>query len=149
MTEVNLTRNTGLPSLGTHLFKIIRFSEHAGTEFPYWRYICQIQDQGPDKGKEVMLQLSLSPSARWKMDEFLDAVKAPGQGKANGESYVGKMFRANGELDIQRNKVNLVTMMSYDSQMTFGETSSEVAPTPQPVSALPDEFPDDVNDLEI
>lgn len=88
-TQIDLTRNSGLPSEGQHVFKIIRCSEEIGGAGPYWRYVLQVQG-GDEAGREMLLQLSLSPQARWKMDSFLDAVLAPGKGSANIEDFVGK-----------------------------------------------------------
>jgi hypothetical protein len=95
--RIELERNTGLPSLGTHLFKVakVRQSEtEGGSGFHYWMVGCVIQDKGPDQGKEVLHILSLSPGARFKIDEFLDAVNAPKNGSASGEQFIGKTFRA-------------------------------------------------------
>ena len=93
-TTIDLIRNSGMPSEGQHVFKVIRASEEEGAAGPYWRYAIQVQD-GDEKGREMLLQLSLSPQARWKLDAFLDAVKAPRKGKANMEEFVGKTFVGN------------------------------------------------------
>lgn len=123
-TQIDLKRNSGLPSLGMHTFKLIRFSEEEGTNGPYWRFICQVQD-GPDQGKEVMLSLSHSQAARWKMDEFLDAVEAPEKGAASGERFVGSLFRATISHDTDRNgiiRAGLNSMIPYEGQLDMGTT---------------------------
>jgi hypothetical protein len=37
--------------------------------------------------------VSLSPQARWKLNEFLDAVNAPKKGKAVGSQFIGKYVK--------------------------------------------------------
>jgi hypothetical protein len=93
-TTIDLERNSGLPSEGQHVFKVIRASEEVGASGPYWRYVLQVQD-GDEKGREMLLQLSLSPQARWKMDQFLDGMKAARKGSASMEEFVGKSLIGN------------------------------------------------------
>jgi len=95
-TEFELNRNTGLPSMGVHTFKILRFSEEmGGSGYPYIRYTVRVEDPGEDQGKEVLCMISLSPAAAWKKDQFLDALGAPKKGKATADKFVGHTFQAN------------------------------------------------------
>lgn len=62
-----------------------------GNETLYWRgAICD----GEWAGYPLFFQLVLIPSARWKVDEFLDAVKAPDTGSANPRAFVGTIIGA-------------------------------------------------------
>ena len=93
-TPLNLERNSGLPSQGTHLFKIIKAEEQLSKSGePMWVLSCQCQDAGEDQGKQFPMFLSLTPQARFKVDEFLDAIEAPRKGTLMVEDCVGKLFR--------------------------------------------------------
>lgn len=145
MSSIDLKRSSGLPSLGTHLFKIVRFSEETGASGPYWRFVIQTQD-GEDKGKEMLLQLSLSPQARWKVDEFLDAMKAAKTGKADGEDFVGKMLIGEVIHDKyeNRNVAALATMMPYDGKapkVTRPAKEGEAEQAELPLDDAEDDFP--------
>lgn len=119
--EVDLKRSSGMPSLGTHVFKITRIHDGEGGAGPYWGFNCECQTPGDDQGKEVFLVISHSESTRWKRDEFLDAVKAPVKGKGKGEDFIGKMFRANVSHDDYegKDKAGLSNLMPYDSQTSL------------------------------
>lgn len=135
-TEVDLKRTTGMPALGTYLFKIVRLKEGEGDKGKYWGYSCQVQDKIEDQGKEVFMIISLAPSARWKMDQFLDAMKAPSKGKVSGESFVGKLFR--GTVSHDRNpgtgelRAGISTMFPYDSQIAMDTPAGVEAPVVNP-----------------
>ena len=116
--EVDLKRSTGMPSLGTHVFRITRLNDGEGAAGPYWGFNCECQTQGDDQGKEVFLIISHSDSTRWKRDEFLDAVGAPVKGKAKGEDFIGKSFRANVSHDEYdgKDRAGLSNLMPYGGQ---------------------------------
>lgn len=95
MTEVDLQRQNSVVSEGTHTFKIEASEEKmGGSGFPYWNFRLKCLDEGPDKGQAVWAIISLSPTARFKLDQFLDAVDAPTKGKISHEHFVGKTLRA-------------------------------------------------------
>ena len=95
--QIDLKRNSGAPSLGTHLFKVTKITEQMDTPsgFPNIMLQCTCQDKGPDQGKQVLLNVSMSPAAEWKRDEILDAMGFPQEGKIVSDAFMGKMFRAN------------------------------------------------------
>ena len=138
---ISLERHSGLPSEGQHVFKVVRASEEEGSAGPYWRYILQVQ--GSDEaGREMMLNLSLSSNARWKIDQFLDAMEAPGKGTARMEEFVGRSFMGNVVHEVYEGakKAALADMSPY----------SGTAP-PKPSTTTPDkqaELPLDVVDEE-
>jgi hypothetical protein len=93
-TSVDLDRTSGLISLGTHTFKILSATEApGGSGYPYWRFTLECTDQGEDRKKQLLHMVSLSPQARWKLNEFLDAVNAPKKGKATANQFVGKYVK--------------------------------------------------------
>lgn len=113
-TAVSNDRNTGLVSVGTHIFKIVDFKENMGPSgFPYWGYtvIC-VDAKGEDRNKEGFLTVSHSPGARFRMDEFLDAMLVPKTGSSKGESFVGKFFRAN--ITHKDDQLTFAKVLAYD-----------------------------------
>lgn len=92
--DIELDRDTGLVSLGTHLFKVGEIKEGmGGSGYPNWTLDCICQDAGPDQGLHVRMNVSHSPQASWKKNEFLDAVDAPKKGKLSAGWFIGKLFR--------------------------------------------------------
>ena len=92
--EIDLERETGLVSAGTHNFRIAGCKESmGGSGYPNWAFDCICQDAGPDQGMHVRMNVSHSPQAAWKRNEFLDALGAPRKGKATSEYFIGKTFR--------------------------------------------------------
>lgn len=149
--SIDLSRTSGKPALGTYTFKVIRTSEHDGEAAPYWRLICQIQDKSPDQGKEVMLQLSTSSAARWKLEEVLDAIDAPRKGNAEHSIFMGKLFRANVIYETNKQngqeKVGLNNFMPYNSQGALpGFQPSEA--TPGVAANIPEELGGDDEEPE-
>jgi hypothetical protein len=94
MADIDLKRNSGIPSLGTHLFKITETEEDTGsTGYEYWKLTLICQTPGDDEGKKATAFVSHSPKARFKMDELLDAIDAPRQGRFRREQLHGKILR--------------------------------------------------------
>lgn len=94
-TPINLDRTTGLITEGVHLFKVTSTEERGSKSSgqPTWFIDCECQDQGEDKGKKFQLVLSLVPAARFKVDQFLDAIEAPKQGSFQHEMSRGKLLK--------------------------------------------------------
>lgn len=92
-TPVNLQRTGGIVSEGIHTVKIVDWEERDGPSGKYWNYTLEIVGDGNDQGKRLWLMISLSPAARWKLEEFLDAVAAPDEGIAHGPDFVGRGLR--------------------------------------------------------
>ena len=131
MTDIDLSRTSGLVDLGTHTFQVTdRSSEEMGQSGdPYWRLICKVISSGENQGKEVMHQISLGASSRWKMDEFLDGIDAPRRGKWSLGQCVGKKFRASVTHDTYNGKMKstLETILpAADLQGSFDDMPSEV-----------------------
>lgn len=92
---INLDRSTGLVTEGMHLFKIITAEDGASKESgqPMWVIGMECQDGEEDKGKKFTLWLSMVPAARFKVDNFLDAIGAPKHGEMEAGQCVGKLLK--------------------------------------------------------
>jgi hypothetical protein len=107
MTEVDLERKNNICTEGTHTFKIIKSEEKmGGSGYPYWNFQLNCVDEGPDKGLAVWAMISLSPQARFKLDQFLDSVDAPTKGKISHEHFVGKTMRATVKWDTYNGSIS-------------------------------------------
>jgi len=131
-TTIDLSRKTGLVTLGTHTFQVLDKSvEDVGPSGdPYWRLICEIISKGDDKGKEIMHTISLGSKSRWIMDEFLDGVDAPRSGKGDLGQFIGKTFRASVGQDTYNGKLkSIITniMPVSADQPSFADLPSEIA----------------------
>lgn len=96
MTAVDAKRKNALISKGVHNFKIKKSEEKLGKDSkePYWNFQLECTDKGPDEGLVIFLMISLTAAARFKLDQFLDAIGAPGEGSIDHPQCVGKTFRA-------------------------------------------------------
>lgn len=94
-TPIDLTRDSGLPSEGMHLFKITDAKEQNSKSSgqPQWILGLTCQDSGEDQGKKMSVFLSLAPQARFKIDQLLDAIEAPKHGSMTVEQMVGKLLK--------------------------------------------------------
>ncbi|KKM59967.1 hypothetical protein LCGC14_1546610 [marine sediment metagenome] len=109
-TTIDLSRKTGLLTLGTHTFRVLDKSveELGPSGDPYWRLICEVISKGEDQGKEIMHSISLGHKSRFIMDEFLDGVDAPRSGKGDLGQFLGKTFRASVGQDTYNGKLKSV-----------------------------------------
>jgi hypothetical protein len=93
-TQVDLGRKNSVMSEGVHTLKIVKSEEKQGPKGPYWNFQLNCTDKGPDDGLSTWLTVSLAEAARWKLDQFLDAVGAPDKGSVSHGNFVGKTLRA-------------------------------------------------------
>lgn len=93
---ISLDRVSGVPLEGTHICKVARAEERASRESgqPCVYVTLQVQEPEEDKGKEVLLTLSQVEAARFKTEQFLDAIEVPRKGTMEVSQFVGKMLRA-------------------------------------------------------
>lgn len=126
-TTINLSRSTGLVSMGVHTFRVARISlshEPGDSGYHFFFVNCECTDSGEDRGKEALLILSLSPKARFKLDEFLDAIEAPKDGEISAErftkEFTGKYFRADIVHDDSRGKpqANMSNLLPASEQIS-------------------------------
>ena len=143
-TELDLSRTSGLISEGTHLFKITGGKEQASKTSgePMWVLECTCQDAGEDQGKKMSLFLSLTPQARFKIDQLLDAIEAPKQGKIMVEQLPGKLLKIavihdeyQGAVQMKAYKMlpasSTAEVSLPSGQSSQGSTASELSGQPQ------------------
>lgn len=76
---------------GMHEFVITEASESEGSSgWPYVKFTLECQSNESWGGQNVFAIVSLSPAARWKLEEFLDAVEAPATGQATALDFIGQ-----------------------------------------------------------
>lgn len=93
--QVDLVRTADQPiTEGVHPFTIVGFNEAEGDKGPYWAFTMRCDTPSED-GKTLMHYVSLTPQARWRLEIFLDAVKAPASGSATADKFVGRRLRGN------------------------------------------------------
>lgn len=89
--EVSLVRDIHEPmSVGTHRVKAQFKGIGQGQKGPYLRMRYECIEEGPEEGFEATDNLSLSDAAKFKMDNFLDAIGAPRTGKVKASTFDGK-----------------------------------------------------------
>lgn len=92
--QIDLDRTASTPvTEGIHTFEIVAGEEGEGAKGAYWRFNLRCMSPGED-GKTASLIVSLSPQARWRLELFLDAVRAPEAGKATIENFFKRKLRA-------------------------------------------------------
>lgn len=133
---IDLDRNTGLVTVGTHAFKItkINLSDQPGSSgFHYFFVNCECADpSGDDRGKQALLTLSLSPKAAFVMHEFLDAMNAPKKGNMTADqfakAYEGKFFRATVTHSERGGKTqaDLTNLIAYDTPIPSDNMPDDV-----------------------
>jgi len=135
---IDYKRDSSLPALGTHTFKISEYKPNVGPQGPYWGYRCIISDNSPDRGKTIFLTISLSEAAAWKRNEFLDAIGAPKNGRGDGSKFLGKYFRGTVAHDKERNAAVISNMMPYEGSIQQPESViAEQVPLEIPADDIP------------
>lgn len=92
-TQVSTTRKAGAIPEGVHRFKIVDFEERAGPKGPYWAYTLEVEENSPFDGQNVWTNISLSDAARWKLEEFLDALQIDEGVQITGDAFLGQCLR--------------------------------------------------------
>jgi hypothetical protein len=132
MTAIDAKRKNSLVSKGVHTFKITKSEEKIGKESkePYWNFVLTCQDKGPDEGVGLFLMISLSAAARFKVDQFLDAIGAPAEGSLDHPQCVGKTLRAEVKWDEYQGNLKAVAAVL----IPFGAEYTPKPETTAPVS---------------
>lgn len=94
-TKVQTKRTSGLPPAGAYRFRVIEAKEREGAKGPYWAFTTAIVGDKYFNDTHVYVNISLSPQARWKMDEWLDAFKVPEEIEITGDYFLGQFFVGN------------------------------------------------------
>jgi hypothetical protein len=96
--DIPLKRTAGLPPIGIYRCVIRKVDLNDGASgYPYMACECSIDDKKyPDESGSVFYaNLSLSPKAKWKMEEALNALGAPTEGRIDSTGwFMGKRFYA-------------------------------------------------------
>lgn len=96
--NIPLARSSGLPPVGIYRCIIQKVELKDGASgFPYLSCECSIDDPKFKEysGRTFYTNLSLSPQARWKLDEAFDALGAPEEGTIDNTAWFhGKRFYA-------------------------------------------------------
>ncbi len=92
--QIDLDRVANSPvTEGIHTFEIIGGEEGEGAKGAYWRFTLACKTPG-EENKSASFIVSLSPQSRWRLELFLDAVRAPKKGTATIDKFIGRTFRA-------------------------------------------------------
>lgn len=91
-TSIDLTRTAGPIPEGVHRFRVVACEEKEGPSGPYWNLTCEVVGEQQYEGQRVWHTVSLVPAARWKLEEFLDAINAPESGAMDGNDTLGAFF---------------------------------------------------------
>lgn len=94
---IDLERKANEPiAEGIHPFTVQSFEEGKKEEegsHPYIILTCACNSPA-EEGKTARLFLSLSPNARWRLEDFLNAINAPEEGMATADKFLKRKFRA-------------------------------------------------------
>lgn len=146
MSETTVSLKRGPIAEGFHYGRLTEFQQKTGPKADYWEFMVTIEEQTPDNGREVPLRITLSPAGRWKLDQFLDAVEAPGEGEGRGSQFLGKLIklhvthteydgRVRGEVD------DIFPPGIVDPQGGKLPEASPLGPSPDLVSGAEDDIP--------
>ena len=132
---IELNRNSGLPAEGTQLYKITNAEEKASSSGdPMWVVTFTCQTASEDQGKEFNSFFPLSQAARFKVNELLDAVKAPKVGKWEARDLVGKVLK----IAVQHQEYNGRPSVNTYAMMPSDSTNNPIVPKwEQKASSLP------------
>jgi len=88
---ISTERTAGTISEGCHLMKILELEERDGpTGYPYINVTLQVTERSVDNDKRLWTVLSLSPKARFKIEEFLDAMEVKPGGEVDLMGFAGR-----------------------------------------------------------
>jgi len=135
-TVIDLARVDPNLSEGVHNVLIEKGEEkQGGSGFPYWNYQCRCTDPDEDN-KAIWLMVSLAPAARWKLDQFLNAVGASETGKASIATFIGKKLR----VSVVHEEYEGIPRAKVDAYIPVGSTAP-VTPTGLPGTTKPKGLP--------
>lgn len=150
MTEIDLERTANVPiSEGIHTLRILSGEENVGEKGVYWMFTIGCDDPG-EENKTCRLVISLSPQARWRAEIFLNAIAAPGKGKASIEKFIGRVFKGQimHELYEGRTQANIKEMFPIKKETGVSSAAVPVVVSSKVVEDnLPDDSVDDIPDF--
>lgn len=94
VSDISFTRENDPPSVGMHRLKIVSIAQAmGGSGFPYLLVRYAVVGTA-EEGRQVQDRVSLSPQARFRVDQWLDAVGAPKSGGGSPKQFEGRIVRA-------------------------------------------------------
>ena len=142
MYQIDLDRTANTPvSQGIHTFEIVSGDEGEGAKGAYWKFNLRCLTPGED-GKTAVLIVSLTPQARWRLELFLDAVRAPEVGTATIEKFFGRKLRAKVEHEIYEGRTQARLTELFPAVATAAATKVKAAPVV--VKSVTRDLPEDV-----
>lgn len=86
---------TSVPATGWHTVRVAAVERKvASTGTPFINVRLEIVgEDDPDKGKPLWDKLFLTEESRWRMEGFLNAIMAPGEGVVPPETFIGSELR--------------------------------------------------------
>jgi hypothetical protein len=126
MAEISFQRTAGVLSEGVHIFRIVNVEEGQKGNHPYltWEFI--VEEGSDEDGKLIWDITSLAPQSRFFLENFLDAVGAPTEGRGSPTSLVGKRLRAT----VEHEEWNGRPRAQIKSYLPKGDTAREAKPSP-------------------
>lgn len=93
---IPLERTANVPiTEGVHPFVVKEVEESESQNNNPMLVVTLACETPGEEGKEVRMFLVLTQNARWKLEAFLDAIKAPASGSAVASQFIGRRLRAN------------------------------------------------------
>jgi len=94
MDPISLNRKSRPIEEGLHRVRIIQIDQKTskGAGLPYLSMQYTVEEPSGDSGKALFDNMSLSEKARFRLDPFLDAVKAPEEGSIDPGKFVGAVI---------------------------------------------------------
>lgn len=132
-TPLSSARGSVLPE-GIHVFKVIDFEEKmGGSGYPYWAFTAEVQG-GDWEGQTCWINISHSPGARFRVDQWLDAFKVPEDaGEVYGEEFIGKTFRGK----VEHREFNGQIRPNVTDVLPTGSGKAQIAGKAKPVPRKP------------
>lgn len=125
---LSLDRQAQTPvASGTHLVKIVNVEKKTSQNGEYLNWRLEIIGAGdPDLGKALWHMTSLLPQARFKLDQFLDALGAP----MTGRIAVGKLVGYKLKVVVKHEEYQGQMRAKVDNVLSAGGGKEAVAPAP-------------------
>ena len=140
--QIDLDRTASTPvTEGIHTFEIVSGEEGEGAKGAYWRFNLRCLSPGED-GKTAQLIISLSPQARWRLEIFLDAIRAPEAGKATIENFFKRKLRAKVTHELYEGREQARLTDLFPAVPTAAATKVKAAPVV--VKSVTRDLPEDV-----
>lgn len=89
---IPLERRANLISETYHRFVVVDGEIREGQKGKYINFVCEVAEGGPEDGMRVYHMVSMTPASRFRMDEWLNALRFPENGNARLQDFFGRTF---------------------------------------------------------